>query len=159
MLSKLLREYKISTETSDSMVKKQAEEWWIKHVHEVHQYKCRDENIIRLILTEMIVKVIESHYPVIAGIVDELVDDVLEDSDSFDDTVVEDEVVEDEVVEDEVVEEQPTTETQTSWLGIPFSSFQSVGMLMFNRARRTISPNTIVIVDRNCEDREEYFTN
>ena len=109
-------------------------------------------------------EVIESNYPVIAGIVDELVDDVLEDSDSFDDTVADDEVVEDEVVEDEVVEdevvgEQPTTETQTSWLGIPFSSFQRVGMLMFNRARRTISPNTIVIVDRNCEDREEYFTN
>ena len=34
MLSKLLREYKISTETSDSMVKKQVEEWWIKHMYE-----------------------------------------------------------------------------------------------------------------------------
>tara|TARA_B110000037_G_scaffold33602_1_gene40575 strand:- start:550 stop:1026 length:477 start_codon:yes stop_codon:yes gene_type:complete len=155
MLSKLLREYKISTETRDSMVKKQSEAWWIKHVYEVHQHKCRDENIIRLILSEMIVKVIESHYPVIAGIVDELVDYVLEDSgsdsDSFEGGEGGDEVI------DEVIDEQPTTDTQTSWLGIPFSSFQRVGMLMFNRARSTISPNTIVIVDRNCEDRDIYF--
>ena len=145
MLSKLLREYKVSKETSDSMVKKKTEEWWIKHVCEVHTNKCRDENIIRIVVEEMVEEVIKTHQ--VGGIVDEYIDDVLEDSDSFDDSVV----------EDESIEEQPSTEAQTSWLGIPFRSFQRVGMLMFNRTRVTISPNTIVIVDSNCEDREVYF--
>ena len=152
MLSKLLREYKILTETSDSTVK--MEEWWIKHMRDVCHNKCRDEHIIRLILAEIIVEVIDAHHPVIDDIVDELVDYVLEDSDS--DSFEGGEGGDDEVI-DEVIDEQPTTDTQTSWLGIPFSSFQRVGMLMFNRARSTISPNTIVIVDRNCEDRDIYF--
>jgi len=145
MLSKLLREYKVSKETSDSMVKKKTEEWWIKHVCEVHNNKCRDENIIRLVVEEMM-EVIKTHQ--VGGIVDEYIDDVLEDSDSdtFDEPVI------DEVMIDEVAE------TRESWMGIPFRSFQHVGRLMLNRVRSTISPpNTVVIIGRNCEDREEYF--
>ena len=145
MLSKLLREYKVSKETSDSMVKKKTEEWWIKHMCEVHTNKCRDENIIRLVVEEMM-EVIKTHQ--VGGIVDEYIDDVLEDSDSdtFDEPVI------DEVMIDEVAE------TRESWMGIPFRSFQHVGRLMLNRVRSTISPpNTVVIIGRNCEDREEYF--
>ena len=140
MLSKLLREYKVSKETSDSMVKKKTEEWWIKHMCEVHTNKCRDENIIRLVVEEMM-EVIKTHQ--VGGIVDEYIDDVLEDSDSdtFDEPVIEE-----------------VTETRESWMGIPFRSFQHVGRLMLNRVRSTISPpNTVVIIGRNCEDREEYF--
>jgi len=146
MLSKLLREYKVSKETRDSVVKKQTKEWWIKHVCEVHNNKYRDENIIRLVVEEMVDEVIKTHQ--VGGIVDEYVDDILEDSDSdtFDEPVIDEPVIE------EVIE------TQDSWLGIPFRSFQRVGILMANRVRSTISStNTVVIVDRNCEDREEYF--
>jgi hypothetical protein len=146
MLSKLLREYKVSKETRDSMVKKKTEEWWIKHVCEVHNNKCRDDNIIRLVVEEMVDEVIKNHQ--VGGIIDEYVDDVLEDSDSdtFDEPVIE------ELTIGEV------TETRDSWLGIPFRSFHRVGILMANRFRRATSPhNTVVIVDRNCEDREEYF--
>jgi len=150
MLSKLLREYKVSKETSDSMVKKQTEEWWIKHVCEIHDNKCRDKNTIRLVVEEMVEEIIKTRQ-VIKDIVDEYIDDVLEDSDSdsFEEPIMEEEVQK----EAEVV-----NETHDSWLGIPFRSFQRVGILMANRVRSTISsPNTVVIVDRNCEDREEYF--
>jgi len=150
MLSKLLREYKVSKETRDSMVKKKTEEWWIKHVCEVHKNKCRDENIIRLVVEEMVDEVIKTHQ--VGGIIDEYIDDVLEDSDSdtFDEPVIEP------VIEELMIEE--VNETRDSWLGIPFRSFQHVGRLMLNRVRSTISPpNTVVIIDRNCEDREEYF--
>jgi hypothetical protein len=146
MLSKLLREYKVSKETSDSMVKKKTEEWWIKHVCEVHTNKCRDENIIRIVVEEMVEEVIKTHQ--VGGIVDEYIDDVLEDSDSdtFDEPVVEEIMIEE------------VNETRDSWLGIPFRSFQHVGRLMLNRVRSTMSPpNTVVIIGRNCEDREEYF--
>jgi hypothetical protein len=151
MLSKLLREYKVSKETRDSMVKKQTKEWWIKHVCEVHNNKCRCENIIRLVVEEMVDEVIKTHQ--VGGIVDEYVDDILEDSDSdsFEESIIGEEV------QKEVVEEV-VNETHDSWLGIPFRSFHRVGILMANRFRRATSPpNTVVIVDRNCEDREEYF--
>lgn len=151
MLSKLLREYKVSKEARDSMVKKKTEEWWIKHVCEVHNNKCRDENTIRLVVEEMVDEVIKTHQ--VGGIVDEYVDDILEDSDSdtFDEPVIEP------VIEEPTIDE--VIETRDSWLGIPFRSFHRVGILMANRFRRVTSPhnNTVVIVDRNCEDREEYF--
>lgn len=149
MISKLLREYKVSTEIHDSIVKKKTEEWWIKHVYEVHSNKYRDENIIQLVVEEMVEEVINTYQ--IGGIVDEYIDDILEDSDSdtFDEPLIEDPVP--------VIEEVNETASDF-WIGIPFRSFQRVGVLMVNKFRRVISPpNTVVIVDRNCEDREEYF--
>jgi len=148
MISKLLREYNVSKEIHYLMVKKQTEEWWIKYVCEIHKNKCRDENTIRLAVEEIIEEIIKTRQ-VIEDIVDEYIDDVLEDSNTDSDTL--EEHVHEKVL-DEVIEES------ISWLGIPFRSFQRVGRLMLNRVRSTISPpNTVVIVGRNCEDREEYF--
>jgi hypothetical protein len=152
MLSKLLREYEVSKETSDSMVKKQKEELWIKYVCEIHDNKCRLNTITRLMVEEILEKIIKTKLPdiedVVDEFVDEFVDDILEESesDSSEDAAIA-----------EPASKEDVNETRTSWLGIPFRSFQRVGILMVNRVRRTLSPNTVVIVDRNREDREEYF--